>query len=42
MDQAVARAIAGKAIGDVEGEVEKARGVDAHVEEHAARRAGGH
>jgi molecular chaperone HscA len=41
MDEAVARAIAGKAVADVEGAVGDARGVDAHVAEHAARRAGG-
>jgi molecular chaperone HscA len=41
MDRAVARAIAGKAVDAIEGEVAQARGVDAHVEEHAARRSGG-
>jgi len=41
MDRAVARAIAGKKVDAIEGEVEAARGVDAHVAEHAARRAGG-
>ena len=41
MDRAIARAIAGKALDDVAGSVERARGVDAHVEEHAARRGEG-
>jgi len=35
MDRAVQRAIAGKQVEDVEKDVEKAAGVDAHVEEHA-------
>ncbi|MFT3775547.1 MAG: Fe-S protein assembly chaperone HscA [Minicystis sp.] len=35
MDRAVARAIAGKKVDDVEHDVEKAQGVDAHVEAHA-------
>jgi molecular chaperone HscA len=42
MDRAVARAIAGKRVDDVAGEVEHARGVDAHVEAHAAMAAEGH
>jgi molecular chaperone HscA len=40
MDRAIARAIAGKRVESVEGDVEGARGVDSHVAEHAARRAG--
>ena len=40
MDQAIATAIAGKSLGDVEQSVTHAKGVDAHVEEHQ-RRAGG-
>jgi len=36
MDRAVAHAIAGKRIGDVEAEVAAAKGVDQHVEEHQA------
>ncbi|MBL8765402.1 MAG: hypothetical protein JNM07_14175, partial [Phycisphaerae bacterium] len=39
MDRAVAKAIAGKQVEAVEEGVAAARGVDAHVEEHAARRA---
>jgi molecular chaperone HscA len=35
MDRAVARAIAGKRVDDVEHQVEQAQGVDAHVEAHA-------
>jgi molecular chaperone HscA len=35
MDRAVARAIAGKQVGDVERDVAHAEGVDAHVEAHA-------
>jgi molecular chaperone HscA len=35
MDRAVARAIAGKQVEDVEKDVSKAEGVDAHVEAHA-------
>ncbi|MGK3985279.1 Fe-S protein assembly chaperone HscA [Sorangium sp. So ce136] len=35
MDRAVARAIAGKQVGDVEATVAAARGVDAHLAEHA-------
>ncbi len=38
MDRAVSRAIAGKAIESIETDVAQARGVDAHVAEHAARR----
>ncbi len=41
MDRAVARAIAGKKIDAIEGEVEAARGVDAHVAEHAKARLSG-
>jgi molecular chaperone HscA len=37
MDRAVARAIAGKAVDEVEHQVERAAGVDAHVEAHARR-----
>lgn len=36
MDRAVARAIEGKRVDDIERDVEGARGVDAHVAEHAA------
>ncbi|MFO0756777.1 MAG: Fe-S protein assembly chaperone HscA [Byssovorax sp.] len=36
MDRAVAKAIAGKQLGEVEKDVERAAGVDAHVEAHAA------
>ena len=36
MDRAVARAIAGKQVGDVEATVATAKGVDRHVEEHQA------
>lgn len=39
MDRAVARAIAGKKVDAVEGTVADARGVDAHVAEHAERAA---
>jgi molecular chaperone HscA len=39
MDRAIQAAIAGQAIDDVAATVEHARGVDAHVEEHEARRA---
>jgi len=39
MDRAVAGAIAGKRLDAVEGTVAEARGVDAHVEEHAQRAA---
>ena len=35
MDRAGARAIAGKQVSDVEHDVERAAGVDAHVEAHA-------
>ena len=35
MDRAVARAIAGKQVGEVEADVAHAEGVDAHVEAHA-------
>jgi molecular chaperone HscA len=35
MDRAVARAIAGKQVEDVEKDVARAEGVDAHVEAHA-------
>jgi molecular chaperone HscA len=38
MDRAIARALGGKGIDAVAGEVEKAKGVDAHVEEHARLR----
>jgi molecular chaperone HscA len=38
MDRAVARAIGGKALADIEGQVARAKGVDAHVEEHARGR----
>ncbi|MBL8717325.1 MAG: Fe-S protein assembly chaperone HscA [Myxococcales bacterium] len=38
MNEAIARAIAGRAITEVEGEVEAARGVDSHVEEHERNR----
>jgi molecular chaperone HscA len=38
MDRAVAKAISGKQIGDVEEKVAAARGVDAHVAEHESRR----
>ncbi len=38
MDRAVARAIAGKRVDDVEHQVEHAEGVDAHVEAHAHMR----
>ncbi len=38
MDRAVAKAIAGKAVGQVEEGVAAAKGVDQHVAEHAARR----
>jgi len=38
MDRAIAKAIAGRDLNEVESEVHAARGVDAHVEEHAARR----
>jgi molecular chaperone HscA len=41
MDRAVARAIAGKRVDEVAETVEHARGVDAHVEAHAAMAAGG-
>jgi molecular chaperone HscA len=41
MDRAVGRAIAGRAVDGVEREVARARGVDAHVEEHEAARAQG-
>ena len=37
MDRAVAQAIAGKNLDSIEGDVAHARGVDAHVEEHARR-----
>jgi molecular chaperone HscA len=37
MDRAVAQAIAGKRVDAVEGTVAEARGVDAHVAEHAER-----
>ncbi len=39
MDRAVARAIAGKAVNDLEQDVAAAKGVDAHVAEHARGRA---
>jgi molecular chaperone HscA len=42
MDRAVARAIAGKRVDDVEHQVEGAQGVDAHVEAHAALERPGH
>jgi molecular chaperone HscA len=38
MDRAIARALGGKVVDAVAGEVEKAKGVDAHVEEHARLR----
>src|SRR6185436_18373087 len=38
MDRAVARAIAGKQVNDVEKDVAAAAGVDAHVEAHQANR----
>jgi hypothetical protein len=38
MNRAIARALGGKGIDAVAGEVEKAKGVDAHVEEHARLR----
>jgi molecular chaperone HscA len=40
MDRAVAQAIAGKQVGDVEAQVAAAKGVDRHVEEHQAARSG--
>lgn len=40
MDRAVGRAIAGKNLDSIEGDVAHARGVDDHVEEHARRREG--
>ena len=42
MDRAVARAIAGKRIDDLEHDVEHAEGVDAHVEAHARMARPGH
>jgi molecular chaperone HscA len=39
MDRAVERAIAGKAVDSIEEGVADARGVDAHVAEHAERAA---
>jgi molecular chaperone HscA len=41
MDRAVAAAMAGKDVGEVERGVEGARGVDVQVEEHAQRASGG-
>jgi molecular chaperone HscA len=41
MDRAVAQAIAGKRVGEVEATVSAAKGVDQHVEEHQAARSGG-
>ena len=38
MDAAIARAIAGKSVDLVSKGVEKAKGVDKHVEEHQANR----
>jgi molecular chaperone HscA len=40
MNEAIARAIAGRAVDDVAGEVDRAKGVDAHVEEHEKNRKG--
>ena len=39
MDRAIAAAIAGKSVDDVDASVKDAKGVDAHVAEHEARRA---
>jgi len=36
MDRAIAGAIAGKQVGDIEAAVRAAKGVDQHVKEHAA------
>jgi molecular chaperone HscA len=41
MDRAVAKAIAGKNVNDVEGEVALAKGVETHLAEHARGRSGG-
>ncbi|MBI2394865.1 MAG: Fe-S protein assembly chaperone HscA [Deltaproteobacteria bacterium] len=41
MNDAIARAIAGRNVEDVDHEVAAAKGVDAHVEEHEQRRRGG-
>jgi molecular chaperone HscA len=38
MDRAIGRAIAGKVVDEVDASVAHARGVDAHVDEHARRR----
>jgi molecular chaperone HscA len=40
MNRAIAQAIAGRRVGDVEGTVSHAAGVDAHVEAHARNKAG--
>jgi len=40
MNRAIAQAISGKRVGDVEGTVTHAAGVDAHVEAHARNKAG--
>jgi len=41
MDRAIAKAIAGKDVTSIESNVSAAKGVDAHVAEHAANRSGG-
>ncbi len=40
MNDAIAKAIAGRAVGDIEHEVERAKGVDAHVAQHEKNREG--
>ncbi len=40
MNDAIAKAIAGRAVGEVEHKVERAKGVDAHVEQHEKNREG--
>ena len=37
MNQAIARAISGQRVDDLSRQVEKARGVEAHLKDHAAR-----